>query len=421
MNSRATSEQKLETLRRRALALAKFGTFAFSELDLDRILSEAAHICADCLGTPFSKICEYRELEKDLRIIAGYGWRSGIIGYAISAADQSSPQGRAFATREPQLCGNVAETNSYSLPSFYAEHGILSTVDVLVASKSGGSFGVLEVDSTSEDAFDRDDIDFLTAFANILAEAVATAERAEALRKTVARMEQLVAEKEVLSQELKHRVRNNLHLVFGLLMSEVGAKHDPHSIFAFRSIALRVMGLAGVFDHLLGTGMGKTISFGDYVVTLCDNLPDLYVTEHVKLRCSAHSVELDLEMATSLGVVVTELVSNAYLHAFPERIGAEGTGPKRTGEIRVVLRTTPEGASLSVGDNGVGFVDEVESKRHGVGLVRRLVSQVGGTLTLRLGGGTTWTIDFPVPQGRRCWLRERRPVRDHLRNIPHTD
>ena len=409
MNSQATPEQKLETLRERALALAKFGTFAFSELNLDRILSEAARICADCLGTPFSKICEYREQEKDLRIVAGYGWRSGIIGYATSAADHSSPQGRAFTTGEPQLCGNVAETNSYSLPSFYAEHGILSTVDVLVASKSGGSFGVLEVDSASEDAFDRDDIDFLTAFANILAEAVATAERAEALRKTVVRMEQLVAEKEVLSQELKHRVRNNLHLVFGLLMSEVGAKHDPHSIFAFRSIALRVMGLAGVFDHLLGTGMGKTISFGDYVVTLCDNLPDLYVNEHVKLRCSAHSVELDLEMATSLGVVVTELVSNAYLHAFPERTGAERTGAEGTGaegigaegigEIRVVLRATPEGASLSVGDNGVGFVDEVESKRHGVGLVRRLVTQVGGTLNLRLGGGTTWTIDFPVPSG----------------------
>ena len=64
-----------------------------------------------------------------------------------------------------------------------------------------------------------------------------------------------------------------------------------------------------------------------------------------------------------------------------------------------MLRATPEGASLSVGDNGVGLVEEVESKRHGVGLVRRLVTQVGGTLNLRLGGGTTWTIDFPVPSG----------------------
>jgi two-component sensor histidine kinase len=384
-------EQKLEKLRMREEALIQFGTFAFSEQNLDRILSAAARICADCLEAPLSKVYEYRKLENDLRVVAGYGWRPGVVGYAISVADESSPQGRAFATGEPQLCGNVGEVHTYSPPSFYADHSVISTVDVLVASKSGISFGVLEVDSPSENAFDRDDIRFLTAFANILAEAVATAERAEALRKTIVRMEELVAEKEILSQELKHRVRNNLHLVFGLLMTEVGANHDPRSTLAFRSIALRVMGLAGVFDHLLGTGLNKTISFGDYVVTLCDNLPDLYANEHVNLRCSAHSIELDLEMATSLGIIVTELVSNAYLHAFPER-----TGPQKTGEIRVLLRATPNGASLSVGDNGVGIVEEVESKRQGVGLVRRLVTQVGGTLSLRLEQGTTWTIDFPV-------------------------
>ena len=61
MNSQAEPEQKLETLRKRALALAKFGTFAFSELNLGKILFEAALICADCLETSFSKICEYRE------------------------------------------------------------------------------------------------------------------------------------------------------------------------------------------------------------------------------------------------------------------------------------------------------------------------------------------------------------------------
>src|SRR5271170_668264 len=114
MGSQPMPEQKLETLRKRALALAEFGTFAFSELNLNKILSEAARICADCLETSFSKICQYREQENDLRVVAGCGWKPGIVGYATSAADQTSPQGRAFATGQPQLCGNVAETNSYS-------------------------------------------------------------------------------------------------------------------------------------------------------------------------------------------------------------------------------------------------------------------------------------------------------------------
>lgn len=73
-----------------------------------------------------------------------------------------------------------------------------------MAAKAGVPFGVLEVDSTKEDAFDKSDIDFLIGFANILAGAVATAERGEVLRQAVVRMEELIAEKETLSQEMKH-------------------------------------------------------------------------------------------------------------------------------------------------------------------------------------------------------------------------
>lgn len=378
-------EQQIQKVLAQQKALADFGTFAFAEPNLDKILTEAARICAECLCVPFSKICQYQKADNDLRVVAGYGWKEGVVGYAISVANESSPQGRAFSTGEPQVCANVEEANTYSLPVFYPAHAILSTVDVLVAAKSGVPFGVLEVDSPEQHAFNQHDIDFLTGFANILAEAVATSERSDALRKTVSRMEQLVAEKETLSQELKHRVRNSLHLVYGLLTSEVGAKHDVNSVLAFRSIALRVLGLAGVFDHLLGVGMSAVISFGEYVTALCDNLPELYKDEKVTLSCSADSILLDLEVATSLGIVVTELVSNAYTHAFAEE----------SGDIRVTLLATPGGASLSVSDNGVGFV-EVETKRRGVGLVRRLVDQVGGTLSLQSDQGTKWTVDFSV-------------------------
>jgi two-component sensor histidine kinase len=387
MKAQLSLERQIERLLGREKALADFGTFAFSESDLGKILSEAARVCAQSLGVSHCKVCKYQPTVKDLRVVAGYGWKLGVVGYAISVADESSPQGRAFVTGEPQVCSNIGETNTYILPAFYAEHGILSTVDVLVAAKNGLPFGVLEVDSPTEDAFDEHDITFLTGFANILAEAVATAERSETLRQTIVHMEDLVAEKEVLSQELKHRVRNSLHLVYGLLASEMGAKHDEDGILAFRSIALRVMGLAEVFDHLLGVGMSKVINFGDYVAALCENLPELYKDHNVKLTCSVDPVKLDLDVATSLGIVITELVSNAYMHAFPD-------GP---GEIVLTMQAIPNGAWLSIADNGSGFV-EVETKRRGVGLVRRLLGQIGSTLDLQSDHGTTWTITFPVPE-----------------------
>ena len=91
----------------------------------------------------------------------------------------------------------------------------------------------------------------------------------------------------------------------------------------------------------------------------------------------------------SPGIVITELVSNAYMHAFPEG----------SGEIDVTVRVIPGGARLSIVDNGVGFV-EVETKRRGVGLVRRLLEQVDATLSLQSDRGTAWTINFPVPVRR---------------------
>jgi two-component sensor histidine kinase len=379
-------EDKNASLLRREKALADFGTFAFREPNLQIVLDEAARVSAECLGASFSKICKFRPLQDDLLFVSGYGWQAGVVGFAISVADESSPQGRAFTTGLPQRCANISEANTYALPPFYTTHSVLATVDVLVATRDGQPFGVLEVDSQVDDAFDDHDIDFLTGFANVLAEAVATAVRADELRKTIRRMEELVDEKETLSQELRHRVRNNLHLVYGLLTAEIDGNHDDASIAAFRSIALRVIGLAQVFDHLLGVGMDRIISFSDYMRGLCESLPDLYRDTKITLSfVSDSSVQVELDTATALGIVVTELVNNAYLHAF-------GGG---AGRIAVTLRLDGANASIAIQDDGAGFA-EVPTGRRGMGLVRRLVEQVGGNLTLRRANGSTWTITFPI-------------------------
>jgi two-component sensor histidine kinase len=382
MSRTFSDTEQIERLLRREKALALFGTFAFRETDLQVVLEQAARVCAECLNVPFCKICRYRSTENDLLVVAGQGWKDGVVGYAISMADHSSPQGLAFETREPQLCPNIAQANTYKLPAFYSEHSIVSTADVLVAAETGPPFGVLEVDSRVQDAFDEHDINFLTGFANVLAEAVATADRAQVLRLTIAEMARLI-EKETLSQELKHRVRNSLHLVYGLLTAQLDVEHDKSSILAFRSIALRVMGLAEVFEHLLGTGMSRVINFGDYVSALCHNLPELYNQDRIQLVCAVEPVRVPLDVATSLGIIITELVNNAYLHAFPNDIG----------EISVGLKVNDGRILLSVSDNGVGFI-EAETQRRGMSLVRRLVLQVNGILTLRSDHGSAWTIEL---------------------------
>ncbi len=387
MKSQADPVRDIGRILRQQRALAGFGTFAFRETSLQAVLSEAARICAESLTVPYCKICKYRPEENDLLIVAGHGWRDGIIGRVVSKADVTSPQGRAFITGEPQICGDIEEPGNYAPPSFYKEHHIVSTADVIVTAEEGVPYGVLEVDSTAELAFDDHDVDFLTGFANVLAQAVTSSTRAANLRAAVEHMKHLVEEKELLSQELHHRVRNSLHLVYGLVDAEFDAASGD-SRERLKSLALKVMGLAQVYNHLLGTGMSRAINLGTYIDSLCITLPTLHDDcPGVNLSCVTERLSLDLDTVTLLGIIVAELVTNSYGHAFP-------TG---TGEITVALQGTKTGRGmLIVSDDGVGFDGGGENKRRGLGLVRRLMQQVGGAISVRSDHGTTWTLDFPV-------------------------
>jgi two-component sensor histidine kinase len=385
----------IEKLLRQQSSLAAFGSFAFREDDLVKILNEASRVCAECLGASFGKVCQYREETNDLLVVAGYGWKTGVVGHVISRADASSPQGRAFVTGEPVISDLVHEAN-FTLPPFYDDHGIVSTIDIVIKG-DGPPFGILEIDSATRHDYDQQDVDFLTGFANVLAEAVGTSKRTEILRATIERMKALVEEKDrlieeksVLAIEVQHRVRNNLQLVYGMLAKQLDELDAGEAKEGIRGIARRVTTLAQVYDHLLGTGMSRTIRFDDYLKSLCNGLAELQAEEkdEIALTCHADPVVVDLDTVTALGIVVAELVSNAFGHAFA---GAAGT-------IAVALRRVAQDgqATLTISDDGRGFTEDGGSKRHGLGLVRRLVQQVGASIELSSAQGTRWTIGFPI-------------------------
>ena len=157
------------------------------------------------------------------------------------------------------------------------------------------------------------------------------------------------------------------------------------------AIARRVLILAKVYDHLLGTGLTRTIDFGGYLASLCDSFRDLERpgNRDIELICHCRPLMLDLDTATALGLVVAELISNSYLHAFPVGWG--------TIEVSLLQGASPEEAEIKFIDNGVGFIEPVNNKRHGIGLVRRLMEQIDGSATLQSENGSAWNLRFPVP------------------------
>jgi two-component sensor histidine kinase len=394
MNESAVQVRKL--LRQQA-AVAHFGSFALRESDLLKVLTEAARVCAECLSVPYSKVCRYREKENDLLIEAGHGWHAGVIGNVVSRADVTSPQGRAFITGKPSICNDLRDDNDFKLPPFYAEHGIVSTIDVVIKGSDDQPYGVLEIDNNEQHDYDQHDIDFLTGFANVLAEAVATSVRTGILQSTIERMKVLVEEKDrlleqkkVLAEELQHRVRNNLQLVYGMLSKQLDETPDRAGQRGIKAISRRVSTLAQVYDHLLGTEMTRTTDFGSYVKSLCANLADIQAAADggVTLTCNSDAIILDLDVVTALGIVVAEVVTNSYDHAF--------AGGKRGSIIVSVHCPAGDTATMTLSDDGAGFLAKAESKRHGLGLVRRLVEQVRGTASVDSDHGTIWTIKIPV-------------------------
>ncbi len=379
----SNTDRTVEKLRRQQSALANFGRFAFKQTDLLTILTEAARSCAASLDVPFCKICRYRPAEDDLLIVAGCGWDLGVVGQVVSQADETSPQGRAYRTGAPVIIRDVRDANNLVLPDFYSQHGIISTVDVIIAALDGESYGVLEIDSPTLHQYDVHDIDFLTGFANVLAEAVASAQKNKV-------MQALLERQKLLASELQHRVRNNLHLVVGMLDNYARSASDDASRQGIGSISRHVVTLAHIYDSLLGSGMTSTIDFSKYLQKLCLSLPELQAgrSATIDLECHTESVMLSLDSATVLGMAVAELVTNSYRHAFPS--DGEGT-------IIVTLAGLNVGnAILMIQDDGKGYDTTAATSRRGLGLVQQLLEQIGGTATVRSELGSLWTLKFPV-------------------------
>jgi two-component sensor histidine kinase len=307
-----------------------------------------------------------------------------VVGRVISQANETSPQGRAFVTAQPVIIRDVRTTNNLALPDFYSQHGIISTVDVVIATLDGTPYGVLEIDSPTLHEYDQYDINFLTGFANVLAEAVSSAQKHK-------EMEALLARQKLMASELQHRVRNNLHMVAGMLDNYARSTSDDVSRQGIGSIARQVVTLTHVYDSLLGIGLTSTINFCAYLQELCVSLPKLQDgrAQTIDFECPAKSIMLPLDSVTTVGMAVAELVTNSFRHAFPD---------DREGTIVVTLVSVDDtNAILMIQDDGVGFDTTGVTLRRGLGLVRQLVEQIGGTVDVRSEVGTLWTLIFPLP------------------------
>jgi two-component sensor histidine kinase len=209
--------------------------------------------------------------------------------------------------------------------------------------------------------------------------------------------DELLRQKEVLLEEMQHRVANSLQIIASILLLKARTVQSEEIRLHLHDAHQRVMSVATVQKQLQASGLNESIEIGPYLCKLCDSLAKSMVGDRlpVSIKVQATSGKAVSEEAVSLGLIVTELVINALKHAFPS--GEEG-------EILVSYDAQHSGWRLSVSDNGSGSKQAInERPRSGLGttIVEALAQQLEATVQKSDGPqGTTVSIIAAAVRGK---------------------
>lgn len=179
-------------------------------------------------------------------------------------------------------------------------------------------------------------------------------------RETVARHEELLRDKDLLMQEVHHRVKNSLQLVRTMLQLQARAA-SPEVRAELDQAARRIMSIGAVHQRLYEGGSVVDTDAADFLGALVADLRDMLAQAAGgrEITLDVEPMRLPADQLTPLGVVASELVANAL------KYGA--------GRVRVRARRVPEGVRLEVADEGLGFPGGIEAAR-GRGLGMRIVT-----------------------------------------------
>lgn len=200
-------------------------------------------------------------------------------------------------------------------------------------------------------------------------------------------------EKEVLLQEVHHRVKNNLQVISSILNLQSSYVTDEKTLEILSESQNRIKSMSYIHESLYQTADFSAVDFPDYLDTLVRNLVHSYsiTSGNVQVLASYDEVALSLDQSIPCGLIINELVSNAMKYAY-----VNSEDPK----LWVELKKSGKKVSVLVADNGVGLPVDFkyeEADSLGIQLVYTLVEQLDAEIEVDSSSGTRFFISFDVP------------------------
>ncbi|HSO25384.1 MAG TPA: histidine kinase dimerization/phosphoacceptor domain -containing protein, partial [Methanobacteriaceae archaeon] len=194
-------------------------------------------------------------------------------------------------------------------------------------------------------------------------------------------------EKDVLLQEIHHRVKNNMQIISSLLNLQTAYSKSKNPQEILKETQDRVKSMALVHEKLYKSQNLEKINFGEYLQDLVFILSGSYDTSYININVMASSISLDINTAIPCGLIINELITNSIKHAF---LDSEGT-------IDVEFYKEKDNLKLIVSDDGIGMPESLDIENTntlGLRLLLSLVNQIDGDLKIHENSGTSFEITF---------------------------
>jgi two-component sensor histidine kinase len=212
-------------------------------------------------------------------------------------------------------------------------------------------------------------------------------------QKAQAEAEISLKEKELLLQEVHHRVKNNMQIVSSLLRLQSRRLDDAKTVAILNDSRSRISAMSLIHETLYKPSNLSSVCLREYIKELGRNLFDFYGVDQARIALvtDVESISLNIETATPCGLIINELVTNSLKYAFPD---------DRSGVITITMKRDREetGYLLRVADDGIGLPEALEIRRTdslGLQLVVNLTeNQLQGQLEVDRRHGTAFQIAF---------------------------
>ena len=206
-----------------------------------------------------------------------------------------------------------------------------------------------------------------------------------------------LVEKEILLKEVHHRVKNNLMTIIGLIkMQEAKADNEMFDPL-LQELEGRIRSMALVHESLHKSADLAHVNLQNYIETMSAQIYAQFGADRdIRFSVQAAGVDVNLDSAIPCGLILNELLTNAFKHAFPD--GRPGSGAGNC-EINVIVNQEGGMNALTVADNGVGLpadLDWEKSEALGLRLIKMLSQQIKGSIELDRSAGTVFRLKFPV-------------------------